>query len=144
MSKRYRLVIILLTIAICAVFLAPTVRWYFLVPAQDKIIALGSREQIKNYASRRATTELDRVIAAAREGSALPDGMDFLLKEAKRVNRTVKAPAPEKWDAAAVLNVFADRNEARGIIEDHYRNSIFALKNMQKNAVQLGLDLSGG
>ncbi|MDR0383191.1 MAG: protein translocase subunit SecD [Spirochaetaceae bacterium] len=144
MSKRYRFVIILLTVAVCAVFLAPTARWYFLTPAQDKIIALGSREQIKNYASRRAVTELDRVIAVAREGADLPDGLDFLLKEAKKVNRKVKAPAPEKWDAAAVLNVFADRNEARGVLEDHYRDSVFALKNMQKNAVQLGLDLSGG
>ncbi|MDR1257612.1 MAG: protein translocase subunit SecD [Spirochaetaceae bacterium] len=144
MSKRYRLVIILLTIVVCAVFLAPTARWYFLTPAQDKIIALGSREQIKNYASRRAVAEIDRVIAAAREGAALPEGLGFLLKEAKRVNRTEKAPAPEEWDAAAVLNVFANRNEARSIIEDHYRNSVFALKNMQKNAVQLGLDLSGG
>jgi preprotein translocase subunit SecD len=70
MSKRYRFIIILLTIAVCAIFLAPTVRWYFLVPAQDKVIALGSREQIKNYASRRAESDIDKIMEAARAGSA--------------------------------------------------------------------------
>ncbi|MDR0684670.1 MAG: protein translocase subunit SecD [Spirochaetaceae bacterium] len=144
MSKRYRFIIILLTIAVCAAFLAPTVRWYFFVPAQDKIIALGSREQIKNYASRKAAGDLDRVIAAARGGADLPEGLDFLLKEAKKINRLAKSPAPGKWDARAVLGVFADKSEVQGIIEDHYRNSIFKLKDLQKNAVQLGLDLSGG
>jgi preprotein translocase subunit SecD len=144
MNKRYRFIIILLTIAVCAAFLSPTVRWYFFVPAQDKIIALGSREQIKNYASRRAGSDLDRVIAAARGGADLPPGLDFLLKEAKKVNRLAKSPAPEKWDAGAVLNVFANRTEVQGLLEDHYRNSVFELKDLQKNAVQLGLDLSGG
>ena len=93
MSKRYRFIIILLTIAVCAAFLAPTVRWYFFVPAQDKIIALGSREQIKNYASRKAGSDLDRVIAAARGGADLPQGLGFLLKEAKKMNRLAKSPA---------------------------------------------------
>jgi preprotein translocase subunit SecD len=133
-----------LTVAVCAVFLAPTVRWYFFVPAQDKIIALGSREQIKNYASRKAAADLDSVIDAARNGADLPGGLDFLLKEAKKIKKLEKSPPPGKWDAGATLSVFADRSEVQGLIEDHYRNSIFKLKNLQKNAVQLGLDLSGG
>ncbi|MDR2097606.1 MAG: protein translocase subunit SecD [Spirochaetaceae bacterium] len=144
MSKRYRFIIILLTVVVCAVFLAPTVRWYFLIPAQDKIIALGSREQIKNYASRKAENDIDKIIEAARAGSGVPEGLDFLLNEAKKVKKAEKAPAPEKWDARAALSAFADRNEARGVLEDHYRNTVFALKDLQKNAVQLGLDLSGG
>jgi preprotein translocase subunit SecD len=115
-----------------------------MIPAQDKIIALGSREQIKNYASRKAADDLDRIIASGRAGGGVPDGLEFLVKEAKKISKAEKAPSPEKWDAAATLGVFADRNEAQGVIEDHYRNSVFALKNLQKNAVQLGLDLSGG
>jgi preprotein translocase subunit SecD len=133
-----------LTIAVCAIFLAPTVRWYFFVPAQDKIIALGSREQIKNYASRKAVTDLDRVIESARTGADLPNGLDFLLKEAKKINKLAKSPAPKKWDSRAVLSMFADRSEVQGVLEEHYRDTIFELKNLQKNAVQLGLDLSGG
>jgi preprotein translocase subunit SecD len=120
------------------------VRWYFFVPAQDKIIALGSREQIKNYASRKAASDLGRVIEAARGGADVPPDIAFLLKEAKRINGLEKLPAPERWDARAALNVFVDKNEVQGILEDHYRNSIFKLKDLQKNAVQLGLDLSGG
>jgi preprotein translocase subunit SecD len=144
MSKRYRFIIILLTIAVCAVFLAPTVRWYFLIPAQDKIIALGSREQIKNYASRKAEGDIDKIVEAARADSGVPEGLDFLVGEAKKIKKAEKAPPPEKWDAKSVLSAFTDRKEALGILEDHYRNTIFALKDLQKNAVQLGLDLSGG
>jgi preprotein translocase subunit SecD len=133
-----------LTIAVCAIFLAPTVRWYFFVPPQDKIIALGSREQIKNYASRKAATDLNHVIEAARNGADMPGGLNFLLKEAKKIHRLAKSTAPKKWDAGAVLGVFADRNEVQGVLEDHYRDTIFELKELQKSAVQLGLDLSGG
>jgi preprotein translocase subunit SecD len=144
MSKRYRFVIILLVAAICAVFLSSTVRWYFLTPAQDKQLALSSREQIKNYSLRTASAGLQKLIAAARADEAVPDELSFLIKEAQKINKREKAANPEKWDAAAVLRVFNDRQEALDAIESRYRQRLFDLKDLQKNAVQLGLDLSGG
>jgi preprotein translocase subunit SecD len=70
--------------------------------------------------------------------------LSFLIAEAKKLYRDTKRPAPEKWDARAVLQGFAGRNEVLDSLETRYREEVFALKNIQRNAVQLGLDLSGG
>ncbi|MDR1950449.1 MAG: protein translocase subunit SecD [Spirochaetaceae bacterium] len=144
MSKRYRFFIVLVIILVCFAFLFPTIRWYFMVPREDKVIALGSREQIKDYASRTALIDLEELIAAARAGGDVPDKMFFLVSQAKKNYKDAKLPAPPQWNAQAVLNAFASREETRDAIETKYRDDIFALKDLQKNAVQLGLDLSGG
>jgi preprotein translocase subunit SecD len=144
MSKRYRFFIILAVVALCAVFLAPTIRWYFLVPKDVQALALGSREQIRDYSSRTARTGLDSLAAAARAGEPVPADLSFLIREAKKLQRATRRPAPDAWDAAAVLRAFDTREQTLEAIEQKYRDNIFAMKNLQKNAVQLGLDLSGG
>jgi len=144
MSKRYRLIVILGLILLCFVFLLPTLRWYFGVPALDKARALASREQIKTYASQTAQVDLERLISLGRDGAALPPEFAFLEKKAREIYKTSRMTAPAVWDAQAVLTAFISRQEALEAIETEYRNRIFALKDLQKNAVQLGLDLSGG
>jgi preprotein translocase subunit SecD len=144
MSKRYRFIIILVVVGICFVFLYPTIRWYFMVPKEDKAIALGTREQIKEVASVNAQLSLETLVSAARSGGDMPANLSFLVSQAKKIRKDTKQPAPERWDAAAVLSAFTSRQETLDAIETQYRNDIFDLKNLQKNAVQLGLDLSGG
>ena len=144
MSKRYRFIIILVIIALCCVFLSPSVRWYFLTPALDQARALGSREQIKTYASQTAQVDLENLISVARNGGDMPADLAFLTDKAKKIYKDAKQSVPEKWDARTVLGAFASRSEALDAIESNYRDKIFALKDVQKNAVQLGLDLSGG
>jgi preprotein translocase subunit SecD len=144
MSKRYRFFIILAIMAVCFVFLYPTIRWYFLVPKEDQAIALGSREQIKEYASQTAQFDLQELIEAARQDGDLPERLSFLTAQAKKNYRDAKQSAPSVWNARAVLSAFASRQETLEAIETNYRDTIFALKDLQKNAVQLGLDLSGG
>ena len=144
MSKRYRFIIILLVLAISFVFLYPSLRWYFWIPKLDQTRALASREQIKNYASQTARTDLENLITLARSGGDMPQDLAFLTAKAKDIYKKSKLPAPEKWDAKAVLSAFTSRQEALDAIESNYRDKIFALKDVQKNAVQLGLDLSGG
>jgi len=144
MSKRYRLIIILVIMIICFIFLLPSLRWYFWTPKLDQTRALGSREQIKSYASQTAQTDLEMLISLARSGEDMPPNLDFITSSAKKVYKDGKIPAPEKWDARTVLGAFASRQEVLELIETSYRNEIFALKDLQKNAVQLGLDLSGG
>jgi preprotein translocase subunit SecD len=129
---------------ICFVFLLPTLRWYFFVPQLEQNRALASREQIKIYSSQTAQVDLENLIALARDGGEAPPNLNFLSVEAKKIYKLSKREVPEKWDAASVLQAFASRAEALEAIESNYRNKIFALKNLQKNAVQLGLDLSGG
>jgi preprotein translocase subunit SecD len=144
MSKRYRFFIILAVVAICFVFLFPTIRWYFLVPKLDQTRALQSREQIKTYATAAAADALKELKRRANAGEAMPDEFAYLTKEAKRLYKQAKRKAPEAWDARAVLGAFVSEQEALSAIETGYRERIFALKELQKNAVQLGLDLSGG
>jgi preprotein translocase subunit SecD len=127
----------------CLAFLYPTARWYFLVPKDEQNLALGSREQIRDYARKTAGADLQILIDAARAGGPLPEGMEFLIPPAKRANRTIGKENPETWDAANLLRAFT-RAEVQELIESRYRNKIFGLKNLQQNAVQLGLDLSGG
>jgi preprotein translocase subunit SecD len=129
---------------ICFVFLYPTIRWYYLVPKENKALALSSREQIKIYASETAQADLQQLIETAQTGGAVPLGLDPVVTAAKRNQRDAKLPAPPQWDAGAVLSAFASRGEAQDVIETNYRETIFKLKDLQKNAVQLGLDLSGG
>ena len=144
MSKRYRFFITLAIMAVCFVFLWPTLRWYFLTPRDQQARALESREQIKIYASRTAQADLQRLIAIAQEGGDVPEELSFLVKQAKKIYKDSKMAAPEKWDAKTTLSAFSSRREALDAIETKHREEIFALKDLQKNAVQLGLDLSGG
>jgi len=144
MSKRYRFVIILVIMAICFVFLWPTVRWYFLTPRDQQALALESREQIKVYASRTAQLDFQRLIAIAQENGDVPEELSFLITRAKKIYKDDKRPAPEHWDARTTLSAFNSRREALDAIETYHRERVFALKDLQKSAVQLGLDLSGG
>jgi preprotein translocase subunit SecD len=144
MSKRYRFAIILVLVAICFFFLLPSLRWYFMVPKDRQALALESREQIKVYASRTAQEDFDRLLALAQAGEDLPPEFAFLEKTVKRIYRESRQKAPERWDTRTTLGAFASRKEALDAIETEYRERIFDLKELQKNAVQLGLDLSGG
>jgi preprotein translocase subunit SecD len=145
MSKRYRFIIVLITMAICFVFLFPSIRWYFLVPKDKQAQALESREQIKSETSRKAQAAFQQLWSlAAQPGAEVPEEFSFLTAKAKKLYRKAKRSAPAQWDVKAVLSAFSSRREALEAIESKYRDEIFALKNLQKNAVQLGLDLSGG
>jgi preprotein translocase subunit SecD len=144
MSKRYRFFIILITMVVCFVFLFPTIRWYFLEKKEEQALALGSREQIKLYASQTAQADLQELVQAARSGEAIPERLFFLENQAKKIRKDTKTSAPPQWDAQAVLSSFSGRQEALDAIETYYRERYFDLKELQKNAVQLGLDLSGG
>ncbi len=144
MSKRYRFFIVLAVVGVCFIFLYPTLRWYFMIPKEDKTLALGSREQIKIYASRLAQEDLRELKSLAKEGQEIPQELSFLVSIGKKQAKKTRIPAPKKWDAQGVLSVFISEREALDAIETKYRDEIFDLKDLQKSAVQLGLDLSGG
>jgi preprotein translocase subunit SecD len=144
MNKRYRLFIILVVLAVCFLFLLPTLRWYFFTPKDQQALALESRNQIRVYASQTAQADLQRLLEAARTGDVLPHDLDFLIPIAKKQYKESKQPLPGTWNARTVLEAFNSRREALEAIEGKYRDNILALKDLHKNAVKLGLDLSGG
>jgi len=129
---------------ICFLFLWPTIRWYFFIPKDQQALALETRQQIRTYASQTAQGDLQRLIDASRNNGAVPDGLDFLTVTAKKMYKADKRPVPDTWTARTVLEAFSSRREALDAVEGKYRDDIFALKDLQKNAVKLGLDLSGG
>ena len=72
MSKIQRLLIVVAVVAVSFAFLWPTVSWYWLTPKADMALALGSREQIREYARSMAITDLTALKAeAAFAGSPL-------------------------------------------------------------------------
>jgi preprotein translocase subunit SecD len=152
MKKRYRFFIILLIVGICLVFLYPTVRWYFFVPRDEQNLALGSREQIRDYARRTAGLDMQRLIEASRDNGELPGDLVFLVPFARAENKKNGEADPESWNAREVVRAINRRRagesdtraQIQGLIETRYRDQVFGLKNLQQNAVQLGLDLSGG
>jgi preprotein translocase subunit SecD len=115
-----------------------------MVPKEEQALALNSREQIKIYASERALADYQNFREIAMASGGAPTEMAPLVAEAKEITKRAKAKAPATWDAAEVLSTIPGRSEVVSIMETSYRDRIFELKNLQKNAVQLGLDLSGG
>jgi preprotein translocase subunit SecD len=115
-----------------------------MIPKEEQALALNSREQIKIYASERALADYQNFREIALSSGDVPAEMAPLLAEAKEITKRAKAKAPAKWDAAEVLSTIPGKSETVNIMETSYRERIFDLKDLQKNAVQLGLDLSGG
>ena len=152
MSKRVRFIIVLLVIALCFVFLHPTLKWYFWTEKEDKALALASREKIKDYSENMARADVDKLIEMAASNSTEPLSEKYapIIKEAKARRKALGMEIPSQWTAQEVVASFKLSSKekfitaAQPILETAYRDSILGIKNYQTNAVKLGLDLSGG
>jgi preprotein translocase subunit SecD len=144
MSKTYRFVILLIILGICFLFLWPSIRWYFFIPRDQQTLALESRQHIRTYASQAAGESLQRLLDAAASNNVIPADLEFVTAIARKQYKVLKKPLPDQWTAKNVLSIFSTKREAVDAIEQKYADDVFALKNLQKNAVKLGLDLSGG
>ena len=144
MSKRLRLLIILALVAFGVAAFLPTVRWYFFVPQDQKLLAQSSRIEIRDWAREQAREALDELRAGAAAEEPLPGEFEFLIEPATQNLEAVDGEIPESWMTADVLRGFRDQTEAFEVLERHYRAQILELKEMKERIVQLGLDLSGG
>ncbi|MFW6229179.1 MAG: protein translocase subunit SecD [Alkalispirochaeta sp.] len=144
MSKRLRLLIILALVAFGVAAFLPTVRWYFFVPQDQKILAQSSRIEIRDWARTEARSALDELRADAAAEEPLPEEYAFLIPVARENLEAIEESIPETWSTTDVLRSFRDQNEAFDTLEQHYRNEVLDLKAMKERIVQLGLDLSGG
>ena len=146
MSKKSRLAIILVVLAVCFAFLWPSIKWYYVIPKEDRALALGSREKIKDYAHNMAVTDLKKLMEDARtdQKGALDSKYSALVAEAKKNNKAVKKAVPSTWTARTILAAFSSESDVLTFLENGYRDTILATKNTQGRAVKLGLDLSGG
>ena len=94
MSKRFRLLLILILICVALAFLYPTIKWYFLVPEEKRELSFASRNQIKLYAQRKAVDIL-RELQELEADDPLPEEYHFLTDVAKRITKPREEPYPE-------------------------------------------------
>jgi len=146
MSKRGRLIVVLLVLVVCGIFLYPTFQWYYGVTEETKDLATGSREQIREYARGQATDDLAVVNELVQEqpDAQVPEGLTFLKGLARERYEEMGRDVPRDWTMSEVLGAFPDEQTFFRAIENHYRAELFAIKETSESALQLGLDLSGG
>lgn len=146
MSKIRRLIVVLLVMAVAFAFLFPTIQWYFLTPKEDQAIALGSREQIREYSRRMSYAILSDVVAKAKanDSSSLSSTYPLVIDAARKAYKTTKRALPSQWTAASVVKAFSSERAMFDAVEARYRERTLNLKKLHGNAIQLGLDLAGG
>lgn len=146
MNKTKRFLIVLAVFAVAFAFLFPSIQWYYLTPKEEQSLALGSREAIRDYAWRMARLDLADLESKVRAGDENPlgDRYDDFVAAAKKAYKELRMDAPAAWSAKAALAAYDNRTDALTELESLYRQRILKLKNLHGNAVQLGLDLSGG
>lgn len=146
MNKRSRLFLILVILALCFVFLLPSIRWYANTPAEDKALALSSLEKIRDYAKAMAEEDVNDLFAVARAepDTALDSKYNYLIKQAKTNYKQHGKDVPKTFTVVDLLNGYSSKAELASQIEDNYRKAILDAKKQYTNSVKLGLDLSGG
>jgi preprotein translocase subunit SecD len=146
MNKRTRLVILIAVLAICFVFLWPSISWYGRTPKEVQQLALGSTENIKTYAENKAAEDVRTIKdLQKKDSSSVLDG-DFawLNKEAAKKYKSFGEKAPEPLTVTGVLGAYDSELEFMNVIQNKYRDEILKAKKFYNNSVKLGLDLSGG
>lgn len=146
MSKFKRFLIFLVVVGLALFFLWPTIRWYFVIPENLKALAMGSREQIREYALQMAASDVIdlKALAASDDAAPLPEKLSFLVKAAKKANKEYGRKQPSEWTAKTVLYSLGSERAVLDAVESDYRTRIMGVKDVRADAIQLGLDLSGG
>jgi preprotein translocase subunit SecD len=143
MSKRFRLLLVLILLGIALAFLYPSLQWYFLLSPEVKQLATGSRPQIKAYADRKARGALADLTSLAVD-EPLPAAYGFLTKQARLRYEADGLPVPREWTVQDAFRGFAGRQELLAALEGHYRDEVLSAKDLRDRSMQLGLDLRGG
>lgn len=146
MNKRTRLVILIAVLAICFVFLWPSISWYGRTPSHVKALALGSTESIKDYSVNQAAEVVQEIknLAAEDISAEISDEYAWLKKSAAKKYKAAGEKAPSAMNVRDVLGAYDSELEMMDDIQAHYRDIILKAKKYYTNSVKLGLDLSGG
>ena len=146
MNKRSRFVLLLAVLAICFVFLWPSICWYGRTPKEMKALALSSTENIKSYAEANAAEDVREIKMLAKEDPTAKLEGDFawLEKDAAKNYKALGEKVPAEMTIQAVLGAYDNELEFMNVIQAKYRDEILKAKKYYDNSVKLGLDLSGG
>lgn len=143
MNKRTRLLVLLAVIALCFVFLWPSISWYGRTPKEVQQLALGSTENIKNYAELKAAEDV-RAIKKMDLSAPLADEYAWLKKDVAKRYKALDKKAPAELTLKDVLSAYDSELDFMSVFTTRYREEILKAKCYYENSVKLGLDLSGG
>ena len=109
MNKRSRFILILVVLAVCALFLRPSVKWYFGTPDEIQKVALSSLEKIKDESEKKAREEVALVKEMANKdaNASLDKSYSYVVKEEKKAYKAAKKDVPSDMNLAAVLSAFS-------------------------------------
>lgn len=147
MSKLRRFILVLAVLGVAFAFLFPSLKWYLWTPKEDQALAVVTREQIREYSRKMALgdiSELKKLAMAGDTKAITAKDYAFALKAATKAYKDSKKAVPATWTAKAVLFGFENEKGAYDAVENLYRAHVLSLKALHNNALQLGLDLSGG
>ena len=146
MNKRSRLVLLLVVLALCFVFLWPSISWYGRTPKEVQALALGSTENIKDFATAKAAEDVNAIKALASKDSSAKLGEEYawLEKDAAKKYKLLDQKVPAEMTVIDVLSAYDSELEFMNVIQARYRDRILKAKSYYENSVKLGLDLSGG
>ena len=146
MNKRTRLVVLLAVLALCFVFLWPSISWYGRTAKELQQLALGSTEKIKSYAEQMAAEDVREIIALVAQNSsaALPEQFEWLKKDVTKQYKLMGKKAANPLTVKDVVAAYDNEAEFMSVIQSKYRDQILKAKRYYENSVKLGLDLSGG
>lgn len=146
MNKRSRLVVLIAVLAICFAFLWPSICWYGRTPKEVQALALGSTENIKDYASVKAAEDVRAIKEIAKKDptAKLDSQYAWLEKDAAKKYKALDEKVPSDMTVTDVLKAYGSELEFMNVIQAKYRDEILKAKNYYTNSVKLGLDLSGG
>ena len=146
MNKRTRLVVLLAVLALCFVFLWPSISWYGRTAKELQQLALGSTENIKSYAELMAAEDVREIIALVAQNSSatLPEQFEWLKKDVTKQYKLMGKKAANPLTVKDVVAAYDNEAEFMSVIQSKYRDQILKAKRYYENSVKLGLDLSGG
>ena len=146
MSKRGRLVIIIAVLAMCFVFLWPSIQWYARTPKEQQALALSSLENIKDYSSQKAASEVKNLVFQVKSYPEveLSENQKWLKKYVVKNYKDMGEKVPSPLTLHDALASFPSQAALQSVIEGRFRDEILKNKKNYKNSVKLGLDLSGG
>ena len=144
MNKRSRFILILVVLAVCALFLRPSVKWYFGTPDEIQKVALSSLEKIKDESEKKAREDVAFLKAECNKNPEMPldKKYSYVVKEAKKAYKAAKKDVPAEMTVGSVLSAFSSAQEFQSVFENHYRSIYLKAKRDYNSSVKL--DLSGG
>ncbi len=145
MSKRYRILLVLVMVAVAVGFLTPTIRWYWFISPEDKQLATGSRFEIREWALRHAADRIQELksLLAKDPATPIPEDLALFTDKIRQRYRVEHKVFPKTWTVKDIADTYKEA-EVVETLTNRYRDEIENVKEVRSRIITLGLDLQGG